>query len=261
MKKFAICYDFDKTLTPTDMQAQGFVQTVGMDAQEFWKIVDDFSISENVELNHTYMFMMLRYAKQKGVTITRSFLNDLGANIKFFNGVESWFERINAIGKSMGVEVHHFVISSGNREIIEGTSIAKYFEKIYASEYLYEDGIAVWPAHVVSYTNKTQFLFRISKGIFLETDDSVNDYMPFENFNIPFSNFLYIGDSDTDIPCMALLHQYGGYAIGVYDPDVSGRGKAERLLREKRVESITAADYKEGGTMETLVKKILSKIN
>ena len=165
----AICYDFDKTLTPDDMQAQGFIQSVGMDVQEFWKESNALADKNNMDQNLAYMFCM----KEKSygqLLLNKKTLADYGAKITLFPGVEEWFDRIREYGKERGAIVEHYIISSGLAEMIEGTSVAKKgaFERIYASSFYYDEkGMAVWPAQAVNYTNKTQFLFRIEK----EMDD------------------------------------------------------------------------------------------
>ena len=256
MKKVAICYDFDKTLSPLDMQSQGFVQDVGMSIDEFWEDVDTYSEKAHVELNLTYMLKMVEAAKRCGFSITEKYLNSLGKNITYYKGLDTWFERINRFGLEHNVEVHHFILSSGLKEIIDGTTIVKNFDKVYASAFHYdENGNANWPRFVVNYTNKTQFLFRISKGVFDELDNRVNEVTRSVNYYIPYSNFIYLGDSDTDIPCMALLNQYGGFPVGVYEDGDKGLKKVNKLIEEKRIGAGVIADYSENSALEKVVKK------
>lgn len=201
----AICYDFDKTLTPDDMQAQGFIQSVGYDVSSFWEKSNKFAEENNMDQNLAYMYTM-KEESEGAVLFTKEKLKEYGDGIKFFPGVEEWFGRIRSYALENGVIVEHYIISSGLKEMIEGTKIAQEFEKIYASCFYYnERGVAVWPAQVVNYTNKTQFLFRIEKGTLDINDPGVNDFFPSEKVRIPFRNIIYIGDSDTDIPCMKLL--------------------------------------------------------
>lgn len=214
----AICYDFDKTLSPDNMQAQGYIQSVGYDVDAFWKESDGLAGSNDMDQNLAYMLLMKKKAQGK-VLFTRKKLEDYGARVSLFPGVEEWFERIRAYGAEHGVIVEHYILSSGLKEMIEGTSVAQKgaFKKIYASAFYYDaDGVAEWPAQVVNYTNKTQFLFRIQKGVLDINDPGVNDYFPPDKLRVPFRNMVYIGDSDTDVPCMKLVNQYGGYSIGVY---------------------------------------------
>lgn len=204
----AICYDFDKTLSPDDMQAQGYIQSVGYNVDEFWKESNARAATNEMDQNLAYMFTMTEKSEGK-VLFTKEQLADYGASVKLFPGVEQWFERIRDFGKKEGVIVEHYIISSGLKEMIEGTSVAKSgaFEKIYASSFYYnENNVAVCPAQVVNYTNKTQFLFRIEKGVLDINDPGVNDAFPPDMIRVPFRNMIYIGDSDTDIPCMKLVN-------------------------------------------------------
>lgn len=257
----AICYDFDRTLTPDDMQAQGFIQKVSYDVAEFWEKSNELSERNDMDGNLAYMYMMLTSAEGK-VLFTREVLRDLGSQVKFFPGVEEWFERIRAYGKERGVVVEHYVISSGLKEMIEGTSVARNgaFERIYASSFYYnERGVAKWPAQVVNYTDKTQFLFRIEKGTTDVNDPAVNDSFEPEELRIPFRNIVYIGDSDTDIPCMKLVNAQGGHSIGVYDASTGDRTKVHKMMRSGRVKYFAPADYREGGEMDRLVKAIIDR--
>ena len=145
--------------------------------------------------------------------------------------------------------------------MIEGTCIADKFTKIYASSFYYdEDGVAIWPAQVVNFTNKTQFLFRISKGVLDVNDDAVNDYFAPDEIRVPFTNMVYIGDSETDIPCMKLVHSYGGYSVGVYNPVTKDKSRVLKLMDENRIGYYAPADYTEGSELDSLVLEVLDKI-
>lgn len=255
----AICYDFDKTLTPDDMQAQGYIQSVGYDVDRFWEETNELTHGNGMDSNLAYMYKMVREA-EGNLVLNRRALMDYGARVKVFPGVGTWFERIRAYGREQGVLVEHYIISSGLREMIEGTEMARNgaFERIYASSFLYNDrGVAVWPAQAVNYTNKTQFLFRIEKGTLDVNDPAVNDWFPDEKMRVPFRNMVYIGDSDTDIPCMKLVNANGGHAIGVYDPVTEKKEKVHRMIRDNRIRYYAAADYTEGSELDTLVKQII----
>ena len=257
----AICYDFDKTLSPDDMQAQGYIQSVGYKVDAFWEESNAVARANDMDSNLAYMYKMVREAEGNFV-FTRRALEEYGARVKLFDGVDTWFDRIRAYGESRGVIVEHYIISSGLREMIEGTSIARrgVFERIYAcSFYFNERGVAVWPAQAVNYTNKTQFLFRIEKGVLDPNDPSVNDYIPPEQMRVPFRNMVYIGDSDTDIPCMKLVTAYGGHAIGVYNPATEDKQKVRRMMRDGRIRYFAPADYTEGSPIEGLVRAIIDK--
>lgn len=255
----AICYDFDKTLSPTDMQAQGFIQSVECDVDKFWKESNDLAANNDMDQNLAYMYIMKDKAEGQ-VLFTRKKLVECGESVQLFAGVEQWFQRINQYGKDKGVIVEHYIISSGLKEMIEGTSIAHEFEKIYASSFYFSPkGVAVWPAQVVNYTNKTQFLFRIEKGTLDINDPGVNDSFKPDEIRVPFRNMIYIGDSDTDIPCMKLVTVNGGNAIAVYNPETQDKSKAYKMMREKRIKFFAPADYTEGAELDLLVKAIIDR--
>ena len=255
----AICYDFDKTLSPDDMQSQGFIQSVGWDVPKFWQKSNGLAEKNDMDQNLAYMYMMSEEGEGK-VWLTKSALAEYGSRINLFPGVETWFKRIEKYAEDKGVIVEHYIISSGLKEMIEGISIAKYFEKIYASSFYYNDkGVAVWPAQVVNYTNKTQFLFRIEKGVLDINDLGVNDYFEPEKIRVPFRNMVYIGDSDTDIPCMKLVNSHGGHSIGVYNNLTNNRVKVYKMMHDKRIKYFVPADYNEGSELDKLVKAIIDR--
>jgi len=257
----AICYDFDKTLSPDDMQAQGYIQSVGYDIARFWEESNDMAAKNDMDGNLAYMLKMVQEAKGT-LIFNKQTLADYGARVHLFPGVADWFRRIREYGLSKNVIVEHYIISSGLKEMIEGTQMAKNgdFEKIYASAFYFDDkGEAVWPAQVVNYTSKTQFLFRIQKGVLDINDPGVNEYFPPEQIRIPFRNMVYIGDSDTDIPCMKLVNSYGGHSIGVYDPATGNKDKVYRMVRDGRIRYFAPADYREGTELDSLVKTIIDK--
>lgn len=256
----AICYDFDKTLSPDDMQAQGYIQAVyDGDVQTFWNESNALAEKNEMDSNLAYMYKMVHEARGR-IICTKKTLADYGAKVTLFPGVEEWFERIRQYGNDHGVIVEHYIISSGLKEMIEGTSIAKAgaFEKIYASSFMFDDrGVAVWPAQAINYTNKTQFLFRIQKGVLDVNDSGVNDYFPPEDIRVPFRNLVYIGDSDTDIPCMKLVNTNGGHSIGVYNNDTLDKSKVFKMLHDKRIKYFAPANYEEGSELDRLVKAII----
>lgn len=257
----AICYDFDKTLSPDDMQAQGYIQSVGYNVPDFWKKSNSLAYDNEMDQNLAYMYTMKQESEGK-VLFTKEKLAEYGASVQLFPGVEQWFERIREYGKSQGVIVEHYIISSGLKEMIEGTAVAKAgaFEKIYASSFYYnEKGVAVWPAQVVNYTNKTQFLFRIEKGVLDINDSAVNESFSPEEMRVPFRNIVYIGDSDTDIPCMKLVTSYGGHSIGVYNAESKDKTKVYKMMRDGRIKYFAPADYREGTELDFLVKAIINR--
>lgn len=256
----AVCYDFDRTLTPGDMQAQGFIQSVGEDVNEFWRQSNKLAVENDMDMNLAYMLTMVKKAKGK-FYVTRRALNEYGAKIELYRGAEEWFGRIDEYGRERGICVEHYIISSGLKEMIEGTAIARHFKKIYASAFCYdEDGVPVWPAQAINYTNKTQFLFRIEKGCLdINDHEGVNEYIRPEELRVPLRNVVYIGDSDTDIPCMKLVNSYGGHAIGVFDPEKKNKQKVFRLMANNRIRYFAPADYSEGGELDGLLKAVIDK--
>ncbi len=257
----AICYDFDKTLTPDDMQAQGYIQSVGYDVADFWQKSNGIAEENDMDQNLAYMYTMKEESEGK-ILFTKQQLAEYGSKVQLFPGVEQWFERIREYGKEKKVIVEHYIISSGLKEMIEGTSVAKNgaFEKIYASSFYYNGkGVAVWPAQVVNYTNKTQFLFRIEKGVLDINDPGVNESFSPEEMRVPFRNMIYIGDSDTDIPCMKLVNSYGGHSIGVYNAESKDKTKVYKMMRDGRIKYFVPADYTENSELDILIKNIIDR--
>ena len=257
----AICYDFDKTLSPTEMQAQGYIQSVNCDVQTFWKESNELAQQNDMDQNLAYMYKMV-YEARGNIVLKRDALEEYGSKVELFPGVEEWFDKINAYAQAQGIAIEHYIISSGLKEMIDGTSVAKdgAFTKIYASSYFYDDrGVAQWPAQVVNFTGKTQYLFRISKGILDVNDSGVNNYFEPEELRIPFRNIIYIGDSDTDIPCMKLVTSKGGHAIGVYDCNSKDKSKVQKMIHDNRISYYAAADYREGEELYEIVKAIINR--
>lgn len=255
----AICYDFDKTLSPDDMQAQGYIQSVGCNVSDFWQESNKLAGSNDMDQNLAWMLTMKMKAEGK-VIFTKEELMKYGAQVRLFPGVEEWFDRIREYGEERGVIVEHYIISSGLKEMIEGTKVAEKFEKIYASSFYYnENNVAVWPAQVINYTNKTQFLYRIEKGVLDINDQGVNESFSPEEMRVPFRNMVYIGDSDTDIPCMKLVNKSGGHSIGVFNAETKDKTKVHKMLKENRIRYYVPADYSEGKELDTLIKAIIDK--
>ncbi|MCR5536894.1 MAG: haloacid dehalogenase-like hydrolase, partial [Succinivibrio sp.] len=255
--KVAICYDFDRTLTPLEMQAQGFIQSLGLEVRHFWQESDALAKQAEMDNNLAYMYLMIKHHPKGG--LRREELEQFGQSIRLFSGLDTWFERLNRYAQSLHLELEHYVISSGIKEMIESTSIASQFKRIYANSFYYnEQGLAVWPAQIINFTNKTQFLFRISKGALDLNDDAVNAKL--DTYRIPFSQIIYIGDSQTDVPCMKLLKDYQGYSVGVYEPKHLATSKVKQLLAEGRISFYAEADYQEESALEQIVKGIITKI-
>lgn len=253
----AVCYDFDKTLSPDDMQAQGFIQSLGQEVKSFWSESNQLASDNDMDQNLAWMYKMAKDSRGKFV-FNKEKLKDYGSKVELYPGVDTWFERINQYGEEKGIIVEHYIISSGLKEMIEGTKVAKYFKKIYASSFYYdEDGVAVWPAQCINYTNKTQFLFRIKKGALAVNDTKVNDFLSEEQVRVPFRNMVYIGDSDTDVPCMKLVSINGGYSIGVYSKEA--QNKVFKMIEEKRIKYFAEADYRSNSELEQLLKNIIDR--
>lgn len=259
----ALIYDFDKTLCDRDMQEYSFIPNLGLTPTEFWSETDKLAKENKMDKILACMYMMLKKSNELEKPLKREDFNKLGNTIEFYRGIEDWFKRINDYGEQIGVTVEHYIISSGNKEIIEGTPIGKYFKEIYASEFLYnKEGIAVWPAMSVNYTTKTQFLSRINKGVLDVSEDNIlNAKMLDENRRISTKNMIYIGDGFTDIPSMRMVREKGGYSIAVYQKDKTDTVKT--LLKEDRVDYITEADYRENSQIDIIIKEMIlnMKIN
>lgn len=259
----AICYDFDGTLSPGNMQEYDFIPQLNIKPKEFWDEVKKRAMEQGADEILTYMCLMLEKAmSSSGVQITKKAFADYGKTVKLFNGVNDWFERLRTFSKNCGCNIEHYIISSGIKEMIEGTPIAKKFEHIFASSFMYEQhGVARWPAFAVNYTSKTQFLFRINKDVPDVWDNNkINSYVPKAERRIPFSRMIYIGDGLTDIPCMKLVKDLGGYSIAVYKPASRKKSTAEKLLGEERVNFVAPADYSEGKILDLQIKAVLQKM-
>ena len=256
----AFLYDFDKTLCTTDMEDYAFIPSLGYTPTDFWAKANRFGYENKMDGLLAYMYTMIRECAAQGVRLDRDYLVRSGGAIELFPGVREWFSRITTYGETLGVEVEHYVISSGLREIIEGSGIAHEFKQIYACEFYYdENGLAAWPKLDVNFTNKTQFVYRINKGILdIARDKELNDSMPDDSKRVPFTNMVYIGDGLSDVPCMKMMRAYGGQAIAVYQK--SNRAGVEKLLQDGRVDFIFPADYREGTEFDKTVHNILRKM-
>ena len=256
----AFLYDFDKTLCTTDMEDYAFIPSLGYTPAEFWGRANAFGWENRMDGLLAYMYTMIQECAAQNIKLDRAFLNHCGESIQLFPGVREWFARINAFGESLGVQVEHYVISSGLREIIEGSGIAQEFREIYACEFYYnENGDACWHKLDVNFTNKTQFVYRINKGILdVSRDKELNDSMPDDSKRVPFTNMIYMGDGLSDVPCMKMMRAYGGQAIAVYQ--ASNRQGVEKLLADGRVDFIFPADYREGMELDRTVRDILRKM-
>jgi phosphoserine phosphatase len=259
----AIAYDFDGTLAPGNMQEYDFIPALNMVSKAFWSSVNTLAQQHEMDQILAYMHMMLEEARKAKVAVRKSDFKQFGANITLFPGVADWFKRINAYAKSKGVRMEHFIISSGIREMVEGTPIYKEFKKVYASGFMFDhNGVACWPALAVNYTTKTQYLFRINKGSLDVHDNSViNKFVPKDQRPVPFEHMIFIGDGETDIPCMRLVKDQGGHSIAVYDGNRRGVKKhADQLVTEGRATLSATADFQDGSAIDQCVKAIIDKV-
>lgn len=257
MKKIAIVYDFDKTLCTKDMQEYSLIPSLGYENPiSFWNEVTEVAIRNEMDSISAYLYLLAKKFKEAGSPIRKEYFYDKGKDIVLFHGVETWFHRINDYGRNADFLVEHYIISSGMREIIKSTSIADEFKRIFACRYYYDEThTATWPAQIVNYTTKTQYIFRINKQVLDVNDDaSLNQYVPKDNRPIPFERMIYVADGLTDVPCMRLVKEYGGKSIAVFDKNDA---VARRLKQEGRVNFIAKADYSENSEMDILVKQII----
>ena len=254
----ALVYDFDGTLSPGNMQEFGFIQAIGKKPQEFWQESDDIASGQDASNILSYMKHMFDEARKAGIKLRREDFKRFGAEIELYDGVLGWFSAVNKYGKERGVKVEHYINSSGLASMIEGTPIAKEFKRIFACSFIYnKEGEAEWPGVAVDYTAKTQFLFKINKGILSVRDNKkVNDKM--NDRVITYQNMIYFGDGLTDIPCMTFVKKQGGTSIAVYQK--GQKNKVTDLLLDDRVNYISPADYQEGSDLDTLVKCIIQQM-
>lgn len=267
--KIAFAYDFDGTLAPGNMQEHSFIPQLGIDRKAFWEAANAKAREHDMDEILAYMQLMLQEARDKKIPVTRKAFHDYGKGMTFFKGVESYFARINRYAELRNVQIDHHIISSGLRDIIRGTVISDNFKNIFASGFVFdENDEASWPALAINYTNKTQYLFRINKGINNSYDNStINKFIKMEERPVPFTRMIYIGDGETDVPAMKMIKYQQGTAIAVYDPDkkknfrgVSPREICEQLIEQNRADFIAPADYTENSKLYRLLKTLINKI-
>lgn len=259
----ALIYDFDGTLSPGNMQEFGFIQALGRSPAEFWEESNRIASGQDASDILSYMKLMHDVARASGIRLRRESFRQFGERIELFDGVKEWFALVNEYGRSRGVQIEHYINSSGLAEMIEGTPIAKEFKRIFACSFMYDlSGEAVWPAVAVDYTAKTQFIFKINKGILSISDSKqVNASMSDDKKRIPFSNMIYFGDGETDVPCMKIVKMFGGHSIAIYDPSSESKARTAReLYRQKRVNCMAPADYRRESPLFDIVTKIIDKI-
>lgn len=260
----ALIYDFDGTLSPCNMQEYDFLKDIGVrNTADFWNEVEEMVKDHDASNILCYMKLMIDKARTASKSVKRQAFVDYGKSVELYNGVEQWFDLVDALAKKYNVIVEHYINSSGLKEMIEGTKIASKFKHIYACSFLYNvDGVAEWPGVAVDFTAKTQFLFMINKGIVkISENRRVNEYKPEDERPIPFKHMIYFGDGETDVPCMRMVKQSGGNSIAVYRPrNKQKKELAKKLIQEGRVNFACSADYSDGGEIYKIVEAILSQI-
>jgi hypothetical protein len=263
----AIVYDFDGTLARGNLQERSFIPDIaGMEHADFWKEVKRLSKAEDADEILVYMHLMLDRARAAGRPVTRVQLMESGKDPDFFDGLDHWFDRIDAFAGDLGLELDHYVVSSGIYEMIEGCPLFARFRNVFASRFLYDkNGEAKWPGVAINYTTKTQFLFRINKGIDNVWDtETINRWMHSNDRELPFERMIFIGDGDTDIPSMKMVASQGGCAIAVLDPyqwtEPRSLDKISRLIAEDRVSYVAPADYQPKSQLDVIVQGALGRI-
>lgn len=260
----ALVYDFDGTLSPQPMQEYTVLPKIGVEPAEFWAMVDREARETESDPMLVYMRHIIEALERTKLDVKREDFARMAARVKYFPGVPTWFIRMNTyVRRRSGgrVKLAHYLISAGQREILEGVSIRRHFKRIYASEYHFNHhGIATFPKLLVTDTLKTQFLFRINKGREAVTE-SINEHMPEADRPIPFQNMIYVGDGMTDVPSMALTKKSGGHSMAVYDPKGDrGRATCVKLLQAGRVDFIAEADYRAESKLTKRVELLLDAI-
>jgi len=268
--KTALIYDFDGTLARGNMQEVSFIPSVGMEKSDFWAEAESLTRAADGDGILMYMQLMLDHARRNCTPITRAMLRDHGQDVKLFDGLKTdltglgWFDRINAFGERYGLDIDHYIVSAGLEEMIDGCPIRDEFHHVFASKFVYDaDGVAIWPAVGVNYTTKTQYLFRINKGVLNHWEhERINRFIPDDERAVPFDRMIFMGDGDTDVPTMKMMHTKGGFSIAVYDPrsDERDQKKIYSLISEDRVNFVAAADYREGSALDLIVKGLIGRI-
>lgn len=265
LKRTALVYDFDGTLARGNLQEHSFIPELQISHADFWAEVKARTKDKDADEILVYMHLMLEKARDRGTPITAEELKRHGEQAQLFPGLSgnAWFKRIDQHAETVGLALEHYIVSSGVYEMILGCPIHRAFRKIFASKFIYENGMASWPGVGINYTTKTQYLFRINKGIDNHWDnDRINSYVPQSERPIPFNRMVFFGDGDTDIPAMKMLTYQGGHAVAVYDPSrsASDLSKIHRLISDGRVEFVAPADYEEKSQLDIIVKGILGRI-
>ena len=259
--KVAFIYDFDETLSTTYMQDYLLIPKLGMKPETFWKKANEWSLENKADQVTGSMYYFTKIAREKNICLSREMLKECGKDIEYYEGVEDWFNRINLFGKYLDLDIEHYIISSGYEEIIEGCSIRRYFKEVAGCAFAFdENGMPIWPARVVNYQAKIQYLSKINKGLKKLDDMAVNEYIPDENRPIPYTRIIYFGDGLTDVPSMKMVKSRNGTAIAVYKPKSPKKRRATQMLKDDRVNFALPADYREGKGIDRAVKAVLYRI-
>jgi phosphoserine phosphatase len=262
----ALVYDFDGTLAPGNIQEHALLPDLGVETPDFWMRVKAEKANHDADEVLTYMRLLLEAARAAGKPLTAERLRTLGAQTPLFDGVDAWFQRINQYGAEHGLALEHYIVSSGTEEMIRACAVAGEFKEIFGCKYVYDDdGAAVWPATAVNYTTKTQYLFRINKGILNHWDnDGVNRWTPMGERDVPFKRMIFLGDGDTDIPAMKMVRFQGGHSVAVFNPErwdePRTQAKVHKLISEDRASFVVPGDYSPNTQLEVVMKGILGRI-
>jgi len=262
----AIVYDFDRTLSPDYMQDHTILRHAGIDPKEFWASCTALINEKRYDQELAYMKRMLEIDTIR--SLSNKDLEQMGANLTYFPGVPDCFEELNALFspqeyEELGIRLEHYVVSSGLKAILDGSQIAQYVKAIFGCEFDEDDGHISFPKRTISHTQKTQFLFRVNKGL-LDMDQDVNDHMPEEARRVPFRHMIYVGDGPTDVPCFTLMKKNGGFAIAVYDPDDHSRNSFQKCYQlahhADRVHFMAPADYRAGSHLRLILEQHIKEI-
>jgi len=261
MKKIALCYDFDGTLCSGYMQDQKLLHDCKIEPKNFWIKVANYAKENHCDPTLAYLMLLEQQMRSAGLKVNAETFKKYGKELKLFKGVNDWFSRIKQFGKFHSIEIQHFIISSGLADVIKGCTFIKDINLVYASSYIYENGKGVWPKLSVNYSNKVQFLYRINKGTFdvfdqvgVNAKKDAND-----SVNIPFENFIFFGDGETDVPCFSVNQKNSGKNICIYE---KGNEKSfdvgKKLYSEGRVHYLLDGDYSENSEIDKLIKQFIT---
>ncbi|SNT07643.1 hypothetical protein SAMN06309944_1983 [Micrococcales bacterium KH10] len=265
----ALVYDFDGTLAEGNCAEHGLMSALGIsDKGEFWASVKDRAIVTNADEILTYLGLLAERAMSSGSdALSTDNLSDFGSTIPLFRGVEAWFPRINSYAKENNIHLSHYIISSGIEEMIRGSQIGHHFAEVYGCRFgrLSDSHQSYWPTQAINYTTKTQFLFRINKGISNAWDNTaINRFIELADRPLPFEQMIFLGDGDTDIPSMKMVRHQGGHSLAVFDEkkwaSATHQSKVEKLIAEERANYVVPADYREGSQLDVTVKGLLQLI-